>query len=199
MINEKKESIKDFPDIQQQQPEVIKSAFWLKNELFKHHFGTEQISIERQGIHDAFSRGEKQKGILMTLAWGYPNAMRRFTPDEENVALIEQILYYKKDLSKAQLYQCLGGLLQVEGIGPSTATKLLYFSGNKYKKIPCVILDKRVEDSIKRCAEFDGVAVNLDAFKISSYISYLEKVDQLAGNLSKQHEAIELILFSKRW
>jgi hypothetical protein len=112
---------------EEQKPFEVKSKFWLNRKVFTDIFGKKSISFDRNLVKDAFRSGNYQKAILITLAWGYPKAMRRFKPNEENIMLIKEILEGNRNLSKAELYQKFGGLSQIEGLGTSTLTKLLFF------------------------------------------------------------------------
>lgn len=178
-----------------QNPEEIKSTFWLQNEVFIHYCGAEKQFISRDDIHADFQKGDFERGILKTLAWGYPNAMRRFKPNFENIQLISDLLKHKGELSHAELHFAFGGLLQIEGIGPSTLTKLLFFNGNTYNKIPCLILDERVINSIKVLDEFVNLRKSFNPSKVNSFISYLEKMQEVSFSLDISPEQLEVYLF----
>ncbi len=135
----------------------------------------------------------------MTLAWGYPQSMRRFRPTMEKVEFIKTFLQGSTQLNDPSLFQKFGGLLQIDGLGPSTITKLLFFAGFTYKNIPCLILDDRVKESMSNYDDFKEVIKAYNNNKVSTYIKYLNKMDKLATQFEITHEQLELFLFNQVW
>jgi hypothetical protein len=180
-----------------QKPFEVKSAFWLKNDVFVKHFGSKPISINRADIKNDFINDYIERAIIKTLAWGYPNSMRRFKPDSDNIAFIAQLLKHKNELSIAEVYFAFGALMQIEGIGPSTVTKLLFFNGNTFKSTPCLILDERVINSIRVFDEFEHIRVNLNPTKIQSYIRFLDYMQVVSDSLGVSPEQLEIYLFEQ--
>ncbi|MFT7072635.1 MAG: hypothetical protein ACJAX3_001615 [Patiriisocius sp.] len=180
-----------------QKPFEVKSVFWLKNDVFVKHVGSKPISIHRNEIKNDFIDNETERAIVKTLAWGYPNAMRRFNPDNGNIALIAQLLKHKNDLNTAELYFAFGALMQIEGIGPSTITKLLFFNGNTFKNTPCLILDERVINSIKVFDEFEQLRDGLNPAKVRSYINFLNRMQEVSDSFFIAPEQLEIYLFEQ--
>lgn len=175
----------------------VKSRFWLKNNVFAKHFGSKAISINRAEIKNDFTKGDTERAIIKTLAWGYPNAMRRFNPNSDNIALIAQLLKHKNDLNTAELYFAFGALMQIEGIGPSTITKLLFFNGNTFENTPCLILDERVINSIKIFDEFEQLRDGLNPAKVRSYMTFLNRMQEVSDSLGVSPEQLEIYLFEQ--
>lgn len=175
----------------------VKSRFWLKNDVFVKHFGSEPIFINRNEIKNDFTEGDTERAIVKTLAWGYPNAMRRFNPDNGNIALIAQLLEHKNDLSIAELYFAFGALMQIEGIGPSTVTKLLFFNGNTFNNTPCLILDERVINSMKVFDEFEQLRYGLNPAKVRSFINFLNRMQEVSDSFGIEPEQLEIYLFEQ--
>lgn len=177
----------------------INSKFWFNKRIFTDLFGFNPVSFERATIKKEFNNKNYHKGVLMTLAWGYPRSMRRFQPTKDNIQFLQSFLQGNSILDKSSLYQKFGGLLQIEGIGPSTVTKLLFFAGFTYKNIPCLILDDRVKESMSYYDDFKEVVKAFNNTKVSSYIKYLNRMDELAIEFNISHEQLELFLFNQVW
>lgn len=175
----------------------INSAFWLKNEVYVKHFGANSITINRDDIKRDFESENIERGIIRTLAWGYPNAMRRFRPTMQNITLIAQLLKHKNELNLAELYFAFGALMQIEGIGPSTVTKLLFFNGNTFKHTPCLIFDENVIKSIQVFDDFELLRKGLNPYKVVIYINYLERMQEIATSFNISPEELEVYLFDQ--
>lgn len=180
-----------------QKPFEVKSVFWLKNDVFVKHCGSKPIALNREDIRNDFQSGNTERGIIKTLAWGYPNAMRRFNPHSDNIALIAQLLKHKNDLNTAELYFAFGALMQIEGIGPSTVTKLLFFNGNTFNNTPCLILDERVINSLKVFDEFEQLRDVLNPGKVRSYIKFLNLIQEVSDSVGIAPEQLEIYLFEQ--
>lgn len=175
----------------------VKSRFWLKNKVFVMHLGSVPIFIQRDEIKKDFKEHKTEQAIIKTLAWGYPNAMRRFNPTTDNITLIANLLKHKNDLGIPEMYFAFGALMQIEGIGPSTITKLLFFNGNTFNNIPCLILDERVINSINVFDDFEQLREGLNPTKVLSYINFLNRMQEVADSLNISPEQLEYYLFEQ--
>jgi hypothetical protein len=180
-----------------QEPFTIKSRFWLNKELFSSYSPAKPLVLDRNDVITEFQEGNTVLAILKALAWGYPQAMRKFKPIKQNLVLIREILDVESNLSEAALYRIYGGLAQIEGIGPSTLTKLLFFSEKSYNQIPCLILDERVLSAMKKFSDFDVLMQLPKKQSVSFYLHYLVKMDELAKELDITHEQIEMYLYTE--
>ncbi len=176
---------------------TVKSQFWANNEVYRHFLLPQPLILNRGDLFTEFEEGNTVLAILKTLAWGYPQAMRKFKPSKRNLGLIREILDVKNELTEADLYRVFGGLAQIEGIGPSTITKLLFFSDKRYDQMPCLILDERVFDAMKRFSDFNDLLKQPMHKGVAFYIQYIMKMDELAKSLSIDHERIEMYLYQQ--
>jgi hypothetical protein len=175
----------------------VKSVFWLKNNVFVNHLGSNPVYLERAEIKKDFKENRTEQAIIKTLAWGYPQSMRRFNPTHENISLISQLLPSKGSLSLPELYMAFGSLLQIDGLGPSTVTKLLFFNGSSFENTPCLILDERVIKSIKIFHDFELLREEINPSKLSFYLSYLKRMQVVSKALDVSPEQLEIFLFEQ--
>lgn len=174
---------------------TVKSKFWINNEVYRHFSLPPTLDLNRSDLFTEYEEGNTVLAILKTLAWGYPQAMRKFKPTKQNLVLMREILDVESNLSEASLYRVYGGLAQIEGIGQSTLTKLLFFSEKSYNDIPCLILDERVLVAMKKFSDFNELMKAPRKQSVSFYMQYIIKVNELSKQLDTTHEQIEMYLY----
>jgi hypothetical protein len=84
----------------------------------------------------------------------------------------------------------------IRGLGLSTYSKLLYFSGIKFNGHACLILDKRLIDIFSNELFDDFAALRqIHDSPTNYYIRYIETTNQIADRLQTRGENIEQFLF----
>ena len=90
----------------------------------------------------------------------------------------------------------LGNLSEINGLGPSTISKLLYFFDVKIGNIPCQIYDREVIESLNKNHQIDELSSrnNWDR-KDEDYEEYINLLSKLSENCECSPDQIELFLF----
>jgi hypothetical protein len=192
--------IKALPVIEQSF--AVKASNWknlLKPVHFENIFGNEEIIyISRFDIQETNCI---ELFILKTILWGYPKGMRgkNFENIYIRINTLVEILNVPKGafLKIDDLYILQKKFKQINGIGLSTYSKLLYFRDFKFDGFPALILDERLVRIFK-----NGI---FQEFKILSEISqynskkmyknYLQIMFKLSEQLNVSGEQIEQFLF----
>ena len=86
-------------------------------------------------------------------------------------------------------------LRTVNGLGQSTYSKLLYFFNVSFEDKKCLILDTFVIANLKVFDEFSGINWVQSQ---NCYLTYLNKIDELAGLHNVSPEQLERFLFGYR-
>ena len=84
-----------------------------------------------------------------------------------------------------------GGLLGAGQIGPAFATKFLYFADQGRQISRALILDRLVADWLRGNT---ALHLNPTAWTVSGYERYLNHMNEWAGELDIQPDAIELAM-----
>lgn len=181
---------------------AVKASNWkdlLKPVHFEKIFGNEEIIyISRFDIQETNCI---ELFILKTILWGYPKGMRgkNFENIYIHINTLVEILNVPKGtfLKIDDLYILQKKFKQINGIGLSTYSKLLYFRDFKFDGLPALILDERLIRIFK-----NGI---FQEFKILSEISqynskkmyknYLQIMFKLSEQLNVSGEQIEQFLF----
>jgi hypothetical protein len=86
---------------------------------------------------------------------------------------------------------------QIQGIGLSTYSKLLYFFDIRFNNLPSLILDQRLIDVFKRniFENFQNLNNINYANAETHYMNYLNTLNAISENMGCQEENIEQFLF----
>lgn len=138
---------------------------------------------------DAFEK------IVKTIWWGYPNGMMfHFNEVAQSFRVMAEILQpcRNRQLNKTNFIELYNSLNQIQHIGPSTISKLLYFFNISQGQTQCVIVDSRVRSAMAAFDDFRRVNNNDLA------LEYLEQTRQIcAVDIDgATPEQIEYFLFS---
>lgn len=184
----------------------IKKSVWLTGEnqklIIKQIFdGKEIITISR---FDLFSPVlNLQEFVIMVLMWGYPtkgrgkNIENVLRPENFDTLIYQfQILIEKKNVMMEDVEK----LRNIEGLGLSTLSKLLYFKKLKIESNPAMILDRRVINAINGETRFvDSGIEQFRELKYENggnyYIRYLAFLDELAAQMNVKPDQIEMFLY----
>ena len=111
-----------------------------------------------------------------------------------NLNVLESVFaeIQNKNLNAAEINDVFDRFRAVKGLGISTYTKLLYFFNVSFEGKKCLILDKWVLKSLNYFDEFAGT----DWQKTEvCYLTYLNRMDELAEIHHVSSEQLELFLF----
>ncbi len=159
------------------------------------------ISISRQNI---FQEGDPRKRIIKTLIWGYPNDVRNTPKILERTTEISELVqrYRHQEIRGADFFS---NLLNIQSMGPSTASKLAYFFEIEIENIPCVIVDQVVLTGFSLLTEFRDLKDVSNTSKYQNAITAInnvkEQMNQKPEGLSIKNENIEFYLFKlgRKW
>lgn len=166
-----------------------------KTKIEKVIFSKDDIEISRQDIFDESNTDFK---IIKTLLWGYPTGGRNDNIKRtlESFILLQKILSKteNKNLSISEANSLLNELDNIEGLGPSTWSKLLYFFNISFCNQKCQIFDLKIVDSLnkKQFCEFEEYNWKQDK---QNYFKYISLLSDLANKLDASPDQIENFLF----
>jgi seryl-tRNA synthetase len=173
---------------------------WLKNLNNKLFGDNKTLTISRQEI---FETNDTREIIIKTIYWGYTAGMRgnHFIKILKYIETIEKALRTlkeKSNLTTNDFNDLILTFKNIEGLGLSTYSKLLYFFKVKFNDNPCLILDQRLinvfaSKTYKNFQQFDNIRYDNAEKK---YLDFLQLAKQLAIDLETHGENIELFLFS---
>lgn len=138
---------------------------------------------------DAFEK------IVKTIWWGYPNGMMfHFNEVAQSFRVMAEILQLCRDreLDEPNFIQLYNNLNQIQHIGPSTISKLLYFFNISQGQTQCVIVDSRVRSAMAAFDDFHPVRNNDPALW---YLEHARQINEV-GIDGATPEQIEYFLFS---
>lgn len=157
------------------------------------------VRISRADLFNLAQSGNYKRLIISTILWGYPQGMRgnHFATITAEINTLVNLLKeavsgisdWTEHYSKAN---------RIVGLGLSTYTKFLYFVSAKVGAFPCVILDKRIIDTINtgvlaELAPLIGVKPGTNAAR--QYGNYLSVIDDAANKYEVTHGQIEKFIF----
>jgi hypothetical protein len=172
---------------------------WLKelnNSLFGAH---KSLTVSRDDVFNAPSLREL---IVKTIYWGYARGMRgnNFVNILNKIEQIETVLtdLKSKDAPNSEDFNHLVlSFKSVKGLGLSTYSKLLYFSGLTFNNQGCLILDQRLIDVFHEGTYGEYKA--LKGIKYSNaeahYLEYLTLTNSVSEEIKTGGENIEQFLF----
>ena len=148
--------------------------------------------VLRLSRNEIFNTADLKTKLVLILIWGYRTDVRN-TPSilgqmDAMVRLHNQYMSHSIDGE-----EYLKGLLNIDRLGLSTASKILYFMNVRIDGHPCVIVDARVESALPVIREFSDIGRGED---VQFYKAVLAKVDELSINRSIPNENIEYFLYS---
>ncbi len=200
-----KELIKNMPV--DEQSFTTKKTTWqrfidqnISSEILCEIFGDkDEIELSRADLFNIARGCNINKLIISTILWGYPRGMRgnHFENISSKLEEIKECLLEAKS-GIENWNNHYEKLSEINGIGLSTYTKLLYFYGAKVGGLPCVILDQRIIDSVNKSAvsgleALEGIAPYNASGK---YPEYLDIIDKAAKKYTTTNGRVEMFIFS---
>lgn len=171
----------------------------LTSKILSRIFGEEkEREISRAELFKLAKGPDLKEFIITTILWGYPAGMRgnNFNEITKNLNALEQCLIEAKE-SISDWDKHYKNVQAIAGIGLSTYSKLLYFCKAKVNDIPCVILDRRIINSVKK-----GAISGLESLhKITPenasrhYPEYLKVIHAAANKYETSHGNVEMFIF----
>ena len=170
-----------------------------KDALYGAIFVNDVINLSRAEVK---AETDIKTKIMKVLMWGYQmpsGGLHRqyFVSIVNNLNVLESVFaeIQNKNLNAAEINDVFDRFRAVKGLGISTYTKLLYFFNVSFEGKKCLILDKWVLKSLNYFDEFAGT----DWQKTEvCYLTYLNKIDELAGLHNVSPEQLERFLFGYR-
>ena len=161
-------------------------------------FDKDEIIITRG---DILEEKDNRTKIIKTLVWGYPEGgrgtnVKKVLGSLDN--LCGKLLRDKgKNLTEVKAKELINSLEEVDGIGPSTWSKLLYFFEVSVNKHRCQIFDARVEQSLNasQFKEFKKEKGKWNQKKVDDFFKYIEKLDKVSKRLGVDPDQLENFLF----
>ena len=177
----------DFPD---DVIEVVETVFGESS-------GDEEyINISRDDIKKT---SDTKKKIVKILMWGYPSG-GQYGPVKKILQNLNDLTTWLEENNGNNFDSvqddALGNLLEINGLGPSTISKLLYFFDVKIGNIPCQIYDNKVIDSLNINHQIDELSSRNDWEQTyDDYENYINLLSELSNDYQCSPDQIELFLF----
>jgi hypothetical protein len=141
--------------------------------------------------------------VIKILMWGYPTKGRgknidNFLEPTNFKSFIEKLELAKRN-KYISIYEIKDLMKSSSGLGFSTLSKILYFSGINHEAFPALILDLRVISALKS-GRFEDLGI--EKFKnmkyenaVKNYENYLKFMHSLAEELQTDSDRVEMFLF----
>lgn len=176
----------DFPD---DVIEVVKTVFGESS-------GDERyINISRDDIKKT---SDTKKKIVKILMWGYPGGGRYGQVQNilQNMDVLTNCLEAINGNYFDSVQAALGNVLEINGLGLSSISKLLYFFDVKIENTPCQIYDGKVIKSLNKNHQIDELSSRNDWGRTyPDYEEYIDLLFSLSKNCECSPDQIELFLF----
>lgn len=180
----------------------ISKSVWTdspQRELIEDIFGSrDTISLTRSEVLNTNKSIDHK--IIKTLMWGYPTKGRGKNIDKvlqyENFRSVREFLISMKSTGLL-LVDLEKQIKEVDGLGISTITKLLYFFRIPFKEYYCLILDNQIIKLVeeKKYAELLPLQ-GLNRYNaVNRYYNYLELLNKLSRKIDCDPAQIELFLY----
>lgn len=157
------------------------------------------VNISR---NDIFNTENVREKIIKTIYWGYPRGMRgnNFRNIVNQIDIIQAAVIgalENHNRTAQDFFQLTNVFGQIQGIGLSTYSKLLYFFDIRFNNLPSLILDQRLIDVFNRniFENFQNLNNINYANAETHYMNYLNTLNAISENMGCQEENIEQFLF----
>lgn len=153
------------------------------------------INISRDDIKKT---SDTKKKIVKILMWGYPGGGRYGQVQNilQNMDVLTNWLEKIECNNFDSVRNALGNVLEINGLGLSTISKLLYFFDVKIGNFPCQIYDGKVINSLNINHQIDELSNRNDWGRTyPDYEEYIDLLSELSENCECSPDQIELFLF----
>lgn len=153
--------------------------------------------------NDLFEINDPKEKIIKIVYWGYPKGMqgghenlKGILQEIDNIIKILSELKGLPSISIKNLTNVQKDFEDIDGLGMSTYSKLLYFFQINVDNLPCLIVDQRILRAIRSNLFSDFKAISrLKGKKEKNYFTYLKCINDIAKKLNTKGENIEQFLF----
>lgn len=170
-----------------------------KDALYGAIFVNDVINLSRAEVK---AETDIKTKIMKVLMWGYKKTNGSLRPQYfdsivNHLNVLEPIFadIQNRNLNAEERKNFFTRLRTVNGLGQSTYSKLLYFFNVSFEDKKCLILDTFVIANLKVFDEFSGINWVQSQ---NCYLTYLNKIDELAGLHNVSPEQLERFLFGYR-
>ena len=167
-----------------------------KDVLYRAIFTTDEINLSRAEVK---AETDIKTKIMKVLMWGYKKTNGSLRPQYfdsivNHLSVLESIFggIQNKNLNTAEITDFFTRMRNVNGLGQSTYSKLLYFFNVSFEDKKCLILDKFVIGNLENFDDFAGTEWKPVP---ECYLNYLNRMDELARENNVSPEQLELFLF----
>ncbi len=163
---------------------------------------TNKVELTRD---DILREQDPKRKIIMTLMWGYPtggrgqNIMKVLAKIDDLNAILTKS---ERSIPKQEFYQLLDEFKKIDGLGPSTWSKLLYFFQYTIDENKCQIYDLKIVDSLNERKHIKEISELTHVFKhdkAEDYLIYIKTINDWARRLDADDcllpDKLELFLF----
>lgn len=165
-------------------------------QIVKSLFDKEEIIITRSDILEEKACRNK---IAMILVWGYPNGGRgnhiRNILGEINKLCKELSKVEGKNLNKDEAQKLIDSLNNIEGMGPSTWSKLLHFFRVSVDSNSCQIFDAKIEKSLNMGIFKEFEKKKWSQNNTTDFFDYIKFLSKISKDLNVKPEQVENFLF----
>lgn len=143
-----------------------------------------------------FKEKNTRRKLVLILIWGYRKDTRNTPTILGQIDKLEKLTEIYRKTKNGEEY--LKGLLSLNRLGLSTASKILYFMEAVIDNHPCIIVDARVESALPLVEELNDIKHNDD---IAFYEEVIKRIDKLHKEYEIPHANIEYFLYNlgKDW
>lgn len=154
------------------------------------------IKISRDDIKETI---DTEKKIVKILMWGYPGGGQHGQVNRILQNLNDLTIWLNENNGRnfdSVQDDALDNLSEINGLGLSTISKLLYFFDVKIGNNPCQIYDGKVINSLNKNHQIDELAIRNDWGRTyPDYKEYINLLFRLSKKCKCSPDQIELFLF----
>lgn len=164
--------------------------------IVKPIFDEDEIIISREDILKEKNFCTK---IVKILIWGYPNGGRgkhiqhALNNIDELIKILSNIEGQNLTKDKAEIV--IKKLDNMNGLGPSTWSKLLHFFKVSVETHSCQIFDEKIERSLNASKFEDFKKDNWNRMNINDFFDYIERLSKVSKRLNVKPEQLENFFF----
>ncbi len=173
----------------------------LRQTLDRFDGDNELVVISRQDLFNLAKEGISAQFVYATMIWGYPRGLRggRFHQIINNInAIVRKLRKLPKNVTKKDWLKSFEALREIDGLGLSSWTKLLYFLRFRVCGRQALILDKKLIKFFSKQVfpDFDSISYIADHNACQKYPLYLQLMSDLATELNVNADKLELFLYT---
>lgn len=179
--------------------EIYKKSGFPNMQVIQNIFGSKgNIEISRGELFKIAESKDYKRYIISIILWGYSSGMRgqNFGKIIKALDVITELLI-ESESGISDWKENYKKVKNIDGLGLSTYSKLLYFLKIKVEGYPSLIFDKRIIEVINKGVfkELNKIGIINDYNPSQKYVTYLQTIDELAVKYQVSHGHIEMFLF----